>query len=151
MNNINAIILAAGKGTRMNSTKPKVLQVLSDKTLLEHVLMQAQALCSQVFVVVGFGSEQVCQALDDDSINWVEQSEQLGTGHAVQQATPYINDDSISLVLYGDVPLIRQSTLKDLITQTQKSGVALLSVMLDNPAGYGRIIRKGSLFRDLHK
>ncbi|CAC9495226.1 N-acetylglucosamine-1-phosphate uridyltransferase (EC / Glucosamine-1-phosphate N-acetyltransferase (EC [uncultured Gammaproteobacteria bacterium] len=142
MNNINAIILAAGKGTRMNSTKPKVLQVLSDKTLLEHVLMQAQALCSQVFVVVGFGSEQVCQALDDDSINWVEQSEQLGTGHAVQQATPYINDDSISLVLYGDVPLIRQSTLKDLITQTQKSGVALLSVMLDNPAGYGRIIRK---------
>jgi bifunctional UDP-N-acetylglucosamine pyrophosphorylase/glucosamine-1-phosphate N-acetyltransferase len=142
VNNINAIILAAGKGTRMNSTKPKVLQVLSDKTLLEHVLMQAQALCSQVFVVVGLGSEQVCQALDDDSINWVEQSEQLGTGHAVQQATPYINDDSISLVLYGDVPLIRQSTLKDLITQAQKSGVALLSVMLDNPAGYGRIIRK---------
>ena len=142
MNNINAIILAAGKGTRMNSTKPKVLQVLSDKTLLEHVLMQAQTLCSQVFVVVGFGAEQVRQAFDDDSISWVEQSEQLGTGHAVQQVMPYINDDSISLVLYGDVPLIRQSTLENLIVQAQKSGVALLSVMLDNPTGYGRIMRK---------
>jgi bifunctional UDP-N-acetylglucosamine pyrophosphorylase/glucosamine-1-phosphate N-acetyltransferase len=126
----------------MNSTKPKVLQVLSDKTLLEHVLMQAQALCSQVFVVVGFGAEQVRQAFDDDSISWVEQSEQLGTGHAVQQVMPYINDDSISLVLYGDVPLIRQSTLENLIVQAQKSGVALLSVMLDNPTGYGRIMRK---------
>ena len=142
MKNTNAIILAAGKGTRMNSTKPKVLQVLSNKTLLEHVLMQAQALCSQVYVVVGFGSEQVCRAFDDDSINWVEQNEQLGTGHAVQQAMPHINDDSISLVMYGDVPLIRQSTLENLIAQAQKSGAALLSVMLDNPTGYGRIIRK---------
>jgi molybdopterin-guanine dinucleotide biosynthesis protein A len=86
-------------------------------------LMQAQALCSQVFVVVGFGAEQVRQAFDDDSISWVEQSEQLGTGHAVQQVMPYINDDSISLVLYGDVPLIRQSTLENLIVQAQKSGV----------------------------
>jgi hypothetical protein len=81
----------------------------------------------------------VRQAFDDDSISWVEQSEQLGTGHAVQQVMPYINDDSISLVLYGDVPLIRQSTLENLIVQAQKSGVALLSVMLDNPTGYGRI------------
>ena len=85
MKHINAIILAAGKGSRMNSTKPKVLQTLSDKTLLEHVLMQAQALCSQVFVVVGFGGNQVRQSFKDDSINWVEQAEQLGTGHAVQQ------------------------------------------------------------------
>jgi bifunctional UDP-N-acetylglucosamine pyrophosphorylase/glucosamine-1-phosphate N-acetyltransferase len=92
--------------------------------------------------VVGFGAEQVRQAFDDDSISWVEQSEQLGTGHAVQQVMPYINDDSISLVLYGDVPLIRQSTLENLIVQAQKSGVALLSVMLDNPTGYGRIMRK---------
>ncbi|CAC9605526.1 N-acetylglucosamine-1-phosphate uridyltransferase (EC 2.7.7.23) / Glucosamine-1-phosphate N-acetyltransferase (EC 2.3.1.157) [uncultured Gammaproteobacteria bacterium] len=144
MKHINAIILAAGKGSRMNSTKPKVLQTLSDKTLLEHVLMQAQALCSQVFVVVGFGGNQVRQSFKDDSINWVEQAEQLGTGHAVQQAMPYINDDSISLVLYGDVPLIEQSTLEKLTTQAQKNGVALLSVILENPTGYGRIIRQNN-------
>ncbi|CAC9536423.1 N-acetylglucosamine-1-phosphate uridyltransferase (EC 2.7.7.23) / Glucosamine-1-phosphate N-acetyltransferase (EC 2.3.1.157) [uncultured Gammaproteobacteria bacterium] len=144
MKHINAIILAAGKGSRMNSTKPKVLQTLSDKTLLEHVLMQAQALCSQVFVVVGFGGNQVRQSFKDDSINWVEQAEQLGTGHAVQQAMPYIDDDSISLVLYGDVPLIEQSTLEKLTTQAQKNGVALLSVILENPTGYGRIIRQNN-------
>ena len=144
MNQIHGIILAAGKGTRMNSLKPKVLQVLSDKTLLGHVLTQAQQLCSKVHVVYGFGGEQVRQTINDDSINWVEQTEQLGTGHAVHQAMPHIDDDSISLVLYGDVPLIEQSTLNDLITQAQHSGVALLSVILDNPTGYGRIIRKNN-------
>jgi bifunctional UDP-N-acetylglucosamine pyrophosphorylase/glucosamine-1-phosphate N-acetyltransferase len=141
MTQIHGIILAAGKGTRMNSTKPKVLQVLSDKTLLGHVLAQAQQLCSQVHVVYGFGGEQVKQTINDDLINWVEQKQQLGTGHAVAQAMPHINDDSISLVLYGDVPLIKKSTLDDLIKQAQKGGVALLSVALDNPTGYGRIIR----------
>ncbi len=144
MTQIHGIILAAGKGTRMNSSKPKVLQILSDKTLLGHVLTQAQKLCSKVHVVYGFGGDQVRQTINDDSINWVEQVQQLGTGHAVQQAMPSINDDSISLVLYGDVPLIEQSTLNDLITQAQHSGVALLSVVLDNPAGYGRIIRQNN-------
>ncbi|SFV84930.1 N-acetylglucosamine-1-phosphate uridyltransferase / Glucosamine-1-phosphate N-acetyltransferase [hydrothermal vent metagenome] len=142
MNNINAIILAAGKGTRMNSTKPKALQTLSDKTLLRHVLIQAQQLCSQVHIVYGFGGEQVQQTINDNSVNWVEQIEQLGTGHAVAQAMPHIEDDSISLILYGDVPLIEQSTLKKLVTQAQKSGVALLSIILKNPTGYGRILRK---------
>ncbi len=142
MTQIHGIILAAGKGTRMNSSKPKVLQMLADKTLLGHVLMQAQQLCSQVHVVYGFGGDQVKQSINNDSINWVEQAQQLGTGHAVAQAMPNINDDSICLVLYGDVPLIQQSTLKDLITRAQKSGVALLSVILDNPTGYGRIIRQ---------
>ncbi|HIG88375.1 MAG TPA: bifunctional N-acetylglucosamine-1-phosphate uridyltransferase/glucosamine-1-phosphate acetyltransferase, partial [Candidatus Thioglobus sp.] len=122
MTQIHGIILAAGKGTRMNSTKPKVLQVLSDKTLLGHVLAQAQQLCSQVHVVYGFGGEQVKQTINDDLINWVEQKQQLGTGHAVAQAMPHINDDSISLVLYGDVPLIKKSTLDDLIKQAQKGG-----------------------------
>ncbi|SHA07253.1 N-acetylglucosamine-1-phosphate uridyltransferase / Glucosamine-1-phosphate N-acetyltransferase [Bathymodiolus thermophilus thioautotrophic gill symbiont] len=144
MEHINAIILAAGKGSRMNAAKPKVLQVLSDKTLLGHVLTQAQALCSQVFVVVGFGGDQVRHFFKDDSIHWVEQAEQLGTGHAVQQAMPHIDDDSISLVLYGDVPLIEQSTLEKLTAQVQKSGVALLSVILENPTGYGRIIRQNN-------
>jgi len=141
---INAIILAAGKGTRMNSTKPKVLQRLSDKTLLEHVLIQARQLCSQVHIVYGFGGEQVQKAINDDAINWVEQVEQLGTGHAVAQAMPEIDDDSIALILYGDVPLIEQSTLKKLVAQAQKQGVALLSIMLGNPTGYGRIVRKNN-------
>ena len=144
MTQIHGIILAAGKGTRMNSSKPKVLQILSDKTLLGHVLAQAQQLCSKVHVVYGFGGDQVRQTINDDSINWVEQAQQFGTGHAVQQAMPSINDDSIALVLYGDVPLIGQSTLNDLVTQAQQSGVALLSVMLDNPTGYGRIIRQNN-------
>ena len=141
MKNINAIILAAGKSTRMNSAKPKVLQTLSANTLLAHVLSQAQALCNQVFVVYGFAGKQVQDAIDDNSIHWIQQTEQLGTGHAVQQAMPQIKDDSISLILYGDVPLIRQSTLNNLIDKAQQTGISLLSVMLDNPAGYGRIIR----------
>ncbi len=141
MKNINAIILAAGKSTRMNSAKPKVLQILSANTLLAHVLSQAQALCNQVFVVYGFAGKQVQDAIDDNSIHWIQQTEQLGTGHAVQQAMPQIKDDSISLILYGDVPLIRQSTLNNLIDKAQQTGISLLSVMLDNPAGYGRIIR----------
>ena len=144
MTQIHGIILAAGKGTRMNSSKPKVLQMLSNKTLLEHVLEQAQKLCSKVHVVYGFGGDQVRQHINDASINWVEQVQQLGTGHAVQQAMPYIDDNSISLVLYGDVPLIENSTLNNLITQAQQSGVALLSVVLNNPTGYGRIIRKNN-------
>ncbi|MCS5591051.1 MAG: bifunctional UDP-N-acetylglucosamine diphosphorylase/glucosamine-1-phosphate N-acetyltransferase GlmU, partial [Gammaproteobacteria bacterium] len=103
-----------------------------------------QQLCSKVHVVYGFGGNQVRQTINDDSINWVEQTEQLGTGHAVAQAMPDIDNDSISLVLYGDVPLIKQSTLKNLIKQAQQNGVALLSVILDNPTGYGRIIRNNN-------
>jgi bifunctional UDP-N-acetylglucosamine pyrophosphorylase/glucosamine-1-phosphate N-acetyltransferase len=94
--------------------------------------------------VYGFGGDQVRQHINDASINWVEQVQQLGTGHAVQQAMPYIDDNSISLVLYGDVPLIENSTLNNLITQAQQSGVALLSVVLNNPTGYGRIIRQNN-------
>ncbi len=146
---IHGIILAAGKGTRMNSSKPKVLQILSDKTLLGHVLTQVQKLCSKVHVVYGFGGDQVRKHINDDSINWVEQANQLGTGHAVQQAMPHIDDDSISLVLYGDVPLIEKSTLNNLITQAQHNGVALLSVVLDNPVGYGRIIRQNNQIQSI--
>lgn len=141
MEKINAIILAAGKGTRMNSAKPKALQTLSNNTLLGHILSQVETLCNAVYVVHGFGGEQVQKTINDPNINWVEQAEQLGTGHAVQQAMPQIDDDSISLILYGDVPLIKQSTLKNLINKAQASGIALLSVILDNPTGYGRIIR----------
>jgi bifunctional UDP-N-acetylglucosamine pyrophosphorylase/glucosamine-1-phosphate N-acetyltransferase len=147
MNNIHAIILAAGKGTRMNSSKPKVLQTLSDNSLLGHVLVQAKAISQKVHVVYGFGGDQVKQTINDDSINWVEQVEQLGTGHAVAQAMPHIEDDSISLVLYGDVPLIQPQTLEQLINAAQDSGIALLSVILNNPTGYGRIIRHNNIIQ----
>ncbi len=144
MSNIHTIILAAGKGTRMNSSKPKVLQTLSDTTLLGHVLKQAKLISQQVHVVYGFGGDQVKQAINDDTINWVEQTEQLGTGHAVQQATPHIEDDSISLILYGDVPLIQRATLDQLVNASKVSGMALLSVVLKDPMGYGRIIRNNN-------
>ena len=147
MNNIHAIILAAGKGTRMNSSKPKVLQTLSDNTLLGHVLVQAKAISQKVHVVYGFGGDQVKQTINDDSINWVEQVEQLGTGHAVAQAMPHIEDDSISLILYGDVPLIQPQTLGQLINAAQDSGIALLSVILNNPTGYGRIVRHNNIIQ----
>ncbi len=142
MNNIHAIILAAGKGTRMNSTKPKVLQILSNNTLLEHVLSQVKTLCNKIHIAYGFKGKQVQQKINNPNINWVKQIKQLGTGHAVAQVMPYIEDNSISLILYGDVPLIKKSTLSDLINKTQQGvGIALLSVILDNPTGYGRIIR----------
>ncbi|WP_428086601.1 bifunctional UDP-N-acetylglucosamine diphosphorylase/glucosamine-1-phosphate N-acetyltransferase GlmU [Candidatus Thioglobus sp.] len=147
MSNIHAIILAAGKGSRMNSSKPKVLQTLSDNTLLGHVLNQAKAVSQKIHVVYGFGGDQVKQAINDDSINWVEQAQQLGTGHAVMQAAPHIKDDSIALVLYADVPLIQAATLKQLIEAASSTGIALLSVVLDNPKGYGRIIRSNNLIQ----
>jgi bifunctional UDP-N-acetylglucosamine pyrophosphorylase/glucosamine-1-phosphate N-acetyltransferase len=147
MTNIHAIILAAGKGTRMNSSKPKVLQTLADNTLLGHVLKQAKLVSQQIHVVYGFGGDQVKQTINDDSINWVEQVEQLGTGHAVQQATPHVEEDSISLILYGDVPLIQQATLSQLIDASKTSGIALLSVVLKNPTGYGRIIRNNDIIQ----
>jgi bifunctional UDP-N-acetylglucosamine pyrophosphorylase/glucosamine-1-phosphate N-acetyltransferase len=147
MKNIHAIILAAGKGTRMHSSTAKVLQVLSDKTLLSHVLNQAKNISQKIHIIYGFGGQQVQQSINDNSINWVEQIEQLGTGHAVAQAMPHIEDNSISLILYGDVPLIKQKTLKQLIDTADTTGVALLSVVLNNPTGYGRIIRKNNIIQ----
>ena len=144
MTNIHAIILAAGKGTRMHSAKPKVLQTLANNTLLGHVLKQAKLISQHIHVVYGFGGDQVKQSINDNTIHWVEQVKQLGTGHAVQQATPHIEDDSMSLILYGDVPLIQHTTLEQLINAGTTSGVALLSVNLKNPTGYGRIIRQNN-------
>jgi bifunctional UDP-N-acetylglucosamine pyrophosphorylase/glucosamine-1-phosphate N-acetyltransferase len=146
MKNIHAIILAAGKGSRMHSSTAKVLQVLADKTLLSHVLNQAKAISQKIHIVYGFAGQQVQKSINDNRINWVEQTEQLGTGHAVAQATPHIEDNSISLILYGDVPLIQQKTLKQLINATD-TGIALLSVVLNNPTGYGRIIRKNNIIQ----
>lgn len=141
MNNIHGIILAAGKGSRMHSSKPKVLHKIAHLTLLEHVLAQAKQTCQHIHVVYGHGAEQVKKSLDDDKLNWVLQKQQLGTGHAVEQAMPDIDDQSISVILYGDVPLIQKQTLAKLIDESVKTGFALITVKLDNPSGYGRIIR----------
>jgi bifunctional UDP-N-acetylglucosamine pyrophosphorylase / glucosamine-1-phosphate N-acetyltransferase len=140
MAQLNIVILAAGKGTRMYSDKPKVLHELAGKPLVQHVLDCASALHpQQVCVVYGHGGEAVPQAMQQYPAKFVIQEPQLGTGHAVQQAMPHLADDSRTLVLYGDVPLIQHSTLHQM--QQAGDGLVLLTVNLPNPAGYGRIVR----------
>jgi len=139
---LGVIILAAGQGTRMKSALPKVLHRLSGKPLLGHVIDCARALAPQEIVVVyGHGGESVPQAFADQAdLRWAEQAEQLGTGHAVQQAMPLLETSNQVLVLYGDVPLTRPQTLRDLLA-TADDGFGLLTVDLDDPSGYGRIVR----------
>ena len=144
---LEVVILAAGQGTRMKSRLPKVLHTVGGKPLLEHVIGTAQSLePTAIHVVVGHGSERVQQALAQYNIHWVVQAQQLGTGHAVMQALPAIDDDSVVLVLYGDVPLTRLSTLQHLVRLAQ-NGPTVLTATLQNPQGYGRILRdeKGAL------
>jgi len=141
MPTINAIILAAGEGSRMKSNTPKVLQQLSDKTLLQHVIDAALPLGANLNIVIGHGAELVKNAIENKNVNWVVQKEQLGTGHAVLQVMPDVDDDSICLVLYGDVPFIQSATLNTLLSKAAETGFALLSVVLENPFGYGRIKR----------
>ncbi len=142
--NLEVIILAAGQGTRMRSALPKVLHPIAGKPMLAHVIATARTLSpGAIHVVYGHGGETVRETINDDSVNWVEQAEQLGTGHAVEQAMPKVNDDSTVLVLYGDVPLISNETLRHLL-ENVNGGVALLTVQLDDPAGYGRIVRDGN-------
>ncbi|HCI12932.1 MAG: UDP-N-acetylglucosamine diphosphorylase/glucosamine-1-phosphate N-acetyltransferase [Gallionellales bacterium GWA2_60_142] len=137
---MNIVILAAGKGTRMYSHKPKVLHALAGKPLVQHVLDCAATLRPQrVCVVYGHGGEMVPQAMAQYDAQFVIQEPQLGTGHAVQQAMPHLPDEGRTLVLYGDVPLIQHSTLHQM--QQAGDGLVLLTVTLDNPAGYGRIVR----------
>lgn len=141
MTNIQGIILAAGRGTRMRSNMPKVLHTISDKTLLEHVLNKAQKICHKIHIVYGFEGEKVINSISDSGINWVEQKEQLGTGHAVSQVIPQIDNESIFLIMYADIPLIKESTLNKLIKEAKRFGVSLLSTNLEDPNGYGRIVR----------
>jgi len=137
---LNIVILAAGKGTRMYSDKPKVLHALAGKPLLQHVLDTAAQLAPEtVCVVYGHGGEMVPQAMAQYQADFVLQEPQLGTGHAVQQAMPQLQDGSKTLVLYGDVPLIQDSTLHQM--QQAGEGLVLLTVNLANPTGYGRIVR----------
>jgi len=142
MTPLNIVILAAGKGTRMFSDKPKVLHALAGRPLVQHVLDCAMVLQpQQICVVYGHGGEAVPQAMSRYPAQFVIQEPQLGTGHAVQQAMPHLADDGQTLVLYGDVPLIQHSTLHKM--QQAGDGLALLTVNLDNPTGYGRIVRNG--------
>jgi bifunctional UDP-N-acetylglucosamine pyrophosphorylase/glucosamine-1-phosphate N-acetyltransferase len=139
---LGVIILAAGQGTRMKSSMPKVLHRLSGKPLLGHVIDYARALSPQEIVVVyGHGGDQVPQAFADQTdLRWAEQAEQLGTGHAVQQAMPLLESSDQVLILYGDVPLTRVQTLSGLIAGAE-NGFGLLTVDLVDPTGYGRIVR----------
>ena len=140
MTPLNIVILAAGKGTRMYSEKPKVLHALAGKPLVQHVLDCAISLQpQQVCVVYGHGGEAVPQAMSQYAARFVIQEPQLGTGHAVQQAMPHLGDEGTTLVLYGDVPLIQHGTLHQM--QQVGNGLVLLTVNLPNPSGYGRIVR----------
>ncbi|AJP49666.1 bifunctional N-acetylglucosamine-1-phosphate uridyltransferase/glucosamine-1-phosphate acetyltransferase [Rugosibacter aromaticivorans] len=160
---MNVVILAAGQGRRMNSALPKVLHPLAGKPLLGHVLDTARALGAvRICVVYGHGGDQVQAALNAPDLLWVSQSPQLGTGHAVLQALPQLATatPSLTLVLYGDVPLIQTSTLQRLLdvavqgaqgthstqgakgTKSAQGALALLTANLDNPQGYGRIVRE---------
>ncbi|MFQ3323703.1 MAG: bifunctional UDP-N-acetylglucosamine pyrophosphorylase/glucosamine-1-phosphate N-acetyltransferase [Pseudomonadales bacterium] len=139
---LEVVILAAGKGTRMRSDKPKVLHILAANSLLGHVVGAAIELePSNIHVVVGHKAEDVEAAFKAASINWVKQTQQLGTGHAVAQAMPSINNDATVLVLYGDVPLIKTSTLKAMLADVSCDQMSLLTVVLNKPDGYGRILR----------
>ncbi|OGS92805.1 MAG: UDP-N-acetylglucosamine diphosphorylase/glucosamine-1-phosphate N-acetyltransferase [Gallionellales bacterium RBG_16_56_9] len=140
MNPLNIVILAAGKGTRMYSDKPKVLHALAGKPLLQHVLdCAAELKPQQVCVVYGHGGEDVPLAMQQYSARFVIQEPQLGTGHALQQAMPHLADDGQTMVLYGDVPLIQHSTLHQM--QQAGGGLVVLTVNMANPTGYGRILR----------
>lgn len=142
---MNVIVLAAGKGTRMHSDMPKVLHPIGGKPMLAHLLDTATGIdATRLVVVYGHGGDQVQQAMAGRDIAWALQSPQLGTGHAVQMALPYLLDDVPSLILYGDVPLTSAASMKRLLEATAHGHVGLMTLVLDNPHGYGRIVRDQS-------
>ena len=141
---LSIVILAAGQGKRMKSELPKVLHPLAGRPLLKHVIDATHVLePAATYVVYGHGGEQVREALKDEAVSWILQPERLGTGHAVMQAIPQLPDDHVVLVLYGDVPLIGQGTLAELLGLCGPKQVGLLTMMLEEPSGYGRVVRNG--------
>jgi bifunctional UDP-N-acetylglucosamine pyrophosphorylase/glucosamine-1-phosphate N-acetyltransferase len=139
---LSVVILAAGQGTRMRSALPKVLHPLGGFPLLQHVIRVAQQLePSSIHVVYGHGGERVREMLGHEVVNWVLQDQQLGTGHAVDQVMPLVRDNDTLLVLYGDVPLIRAETLRHLVAQAENGDLSVLTATLEDPQGYGRMIR----------
>ncbi len=140
---LDIVILAAGKGTRMRSDLPKVLHPLAGRPLVSHVIGTAHQMGAQrICVVYGFGGDAVPKILADEKLAFALQAEQLGTGHAVQQALPHLHKEGVTLVLFGDVPLIRPDTLRPLVAAAQAGNLGLLTVVLQEPAGYGRIVRE---------
>ncbi|ATW29157.1 UDP-N-acetylglucosamine diphosphorylase/glucosamine-1-phosphate N-acetyltransferase [Candidatus Williamhamiltonella defendens] len=140
---MSVVILAAGKGTRMCSNLPKVLHLLAGKPMVQHVINTANQLdCTRIHLVYGHGGALLKEKLNNEKLNWILQEEQWGTGHALQKAIPYFSEDENILVLYGDVPLIEVDTLNRLLLAKPHGGISLLTVRVDNPRGYGRIIRK---------
>lgn len=138
---LEIIILAAGKGTRMKSALPKVLHPIAGRSMLAHVIDSARKLApSKIHVVIGHGAEQIEEQFRADDLHFVLQEQQLGTGHAVAAAMPFVNSDKV-LILYGDVPLIKADTLAQLLTLATSNQLGLLTVNLADPSGYGRIIR----------
>ncbi len=145
---LSIVILAAGQGTRMKSARPKVLHSLAGRPLLAHVIDTARALePAQLLVVVGHGGGAVREAFADDGIEFVEQREQLGTGHAVQQCVDRLPAGNDLLVLFGDVPLLRAPTLGRMIDSPADAAVCLLAFEAKDPTGYGRVIRDGEQVR----
>lgn len=139
---IKTLILAAGQGTRMRSKLPKVLHKIADRALLHHVYdTSAQLENNEIFVIYGHGGEWVKNQLAQLNVTWIRQAQQLGTGHAVKQAENHINDADTVLVLYGDVPLLKKDTIDSLLANVTSHSLGLLTVLLENPTGYGRIIR----------
>ncbi len=139
---LSVVILAAGKGKRMASALPKVLHPIGGRPMLQHGLDCARSLdARRCCIVVGHGNERIRAAIHAPDAVWVEQAEQLGTGHAVAQALPTIPDQSLVLVLYGDVPLVRETSLRPLVHAAADGALAILTVELENPRGYGRVIR----------
>jgi bifunctional UDP-N-acetylglucosamine pyrophosphorylase/glucosamine-1-phosphate N-acetyltransferase len=141
MNELNVVILAAGKGTRMHSDTPKVLHEIGGKPILAHVIACAKALKPKsIIVVYGFGGEQVREAFREEAIIWVNQAEQKGTGHAVQQVVPHLENNTNTLILLGDVPLVDTKACTNLIAKADKT-LSLLTFNKPDPTGYGRIVR----------
>ncbi len=140
---LHVVILAAGKGTRMRSSLPKVLHPVAGRPMVSHVIATDQEQGAEaIHLAYGQGGKVLQQRMYDAQVTWVLQAEQLGTGHAVAQATPAIPDDAQVLVLYGDTPLITAATLEQLLAVQPAGGIGLLTVNLVNPTGYGRIVRE---------
>ena len=145
MTKVNFVILAAGKGTRMRSALPKVLHKLSGRSMLGHVVATVESLGkAKKIIVTGHGAEQVEQQFKSPETIFIQQKEQLGTGHAVHMAVPELCSDAVVIVLYGDVPLIRPATIEKILAVVTESTMGLLTINLDQPTGYGRIVRNTS-------
>jgi len=139
----STVILAAGKGTRMYSQLPKVLHRLAGRPMVKHVIDTCHVVgVENIYLVYGHGGDVMKETLHNEHVHWVLQNEQLGTGHAVDQASSLFKEDDKIVILYGDVPLISDNTIRNLLESHVDGGIALLTVIVDNPLGYGRILRK---------